>query len=62
MKQKMVSLAVKRSKQALLDLAELLEAGRIKPVIDCVYELSDASQAMKYLEEGRARGKIVIKV
>jgi NADPH:quinone reductase-like Zn-dependent oxidoreductase len=41
-------------------LAELLEAGKIKPVIDRRYPLSETAAAMRYLEEGHAKGKIVI--
>lgn len=43
-------------------LAELLHAGKIKPVIDRRYALSEVPQAMRYLEEGHAGGKIVINV
>lgn len=41
-------------------LQELLEAGRVRPVIDRRYELSDAPDALRYLGEGHARGKVVI--
>jgi NADPH:quinone reductase-like Zn-dependent oxidoreductase len=41
-------------------LAELLEAGTVKSVIDRRYELSQAAEALAYLGEGHARGKIVI--
>jgi NADPH:quinone reductase-like Zn-dependent oxidoreductase len=43
-------------------LSGLLQAGKVTPVIDRFYPLSDAPRAMRYLEEGRARGKIIIKV
>jgi NADPH:quinone reductase-like Zn-dependent oxidoreductase len=43
-------------------LAELLEAGKVKPVIDRRYELSEAPDALRYLGEGHARGKVVITV
>jgi NADPH:quinone reductase-like Zn-dependent oxidoreductase len=48
------------SKEDLDFLAELLEAGKIKPVIDRRYPLSEVPEAMRYLEEGRALGKVVI--
>ena len=43
-------------------LNELIESGQITPVIDRTYPLSEAPEAMRYLEEGHARGKIVITV
>ncbi len=41
-------------------LKELLEAGKVKPVIDRRYPLSAVPDALRYLEEGHARGKVVI--
>jgi len=46
----------------LVFLGELFENGKVKPVIDRRYELSDAPNALAYLGEGHARGKIVITV
>jgi NADPH:quinone reductase-like Zn-dependent oxidoreductase len=46
----------------LLTLKELLEAGKVKPVIDRQYPLNEAAEALRYLGEGHARGKIVITV
>jgi NADPH:quinone reductase-like Zn-dependent oxidoreductase len=43
-------------------LAELMQQGKVKPVIDTTYKLSEAREAMRHLETGRARGKIVIQV
>jgi len=43
-------------------LAELLDAGKLKPVIDRRYGLAQVPQAIRYLEEGHARGKVVITV
>ena len=43
-------------------MAELLETGAVKPVIESRYELSQAPSALAYLGEGHARGKIVITV
>ena len=43
-------------------LTELIEAGEVKPVIDRTYPLSEAPDAIRYLEEGHARGKVVITV
>lgn len=41
-------------------MRELLETGKVAPVIDRRYPLSDVPDAIRYLEEGHARGKVVI--
>jgi len=46
----------------LVFLKELLEAGKVVPVIDRRYPLSDAAEALRYLAEGHAKGKIVLTV
>jgi len=43
-------------------LAELVEAGAVTPVIDRTYPLGDLPAAIRYLRQGRARGKVVIRV
>jgi len=43
-------------------LRELVESGKVKPVVEKVYPLEQAADAMKYLGTGHARGKIVLKV
>jgi NADPH:quinone reductase-like Zn-dependent oxidoreductase len=43
-------------------LTELIEAGKVKPVIDRTYALREARQAFRYLEEEHARGKVVLTV
>ena len=45
----------------LVFMKELLEAGKVVPVIDRRYPLSEVAEAIRYLEEGHARGKVVIK-
>jgi len=58
-------LGVLSSKPNQKDLAlmkELIEAGKVKPVIDRRYPLSEVPEAMRYLKEGHARGKVVITV
>jgi len=59
--QKMVPMVPKKLvKRDLQDLKELLEAGKIKPVIDRSYPLSEVPEALRYYGKGHARGKIVI--
>lgn len=48
--------------QDLVVLTELIESGKITPVIDRTYPLTDAAQAIRYLEQGHARGKVVITI
>lgn len=43
-------------------LTELIEAGKLRPVIDRTYPLGETAEAMRHLEAGRARGKIVVRV
>lgn len=43
-------------------LRELIEAGELKPVIDRTYSLSEAPEAIRYLEGGHAQGKVAITV
>jgi NADPH:quinone reductase-like Zn-dependent oxidoreductase len=52
----------KRSKEDLQVLKELIESGKVSPVIDRTYPLSETAEAVRYLEEGHARGKVVITV
>ena len=57
---KMGNMLVKPNKNDLVFLKELIEAGKVVPVIDRSYPLSDVSDAFRYLEEGHAQGKVVI--
>jgi NADPH:quinone reductase-like Zn-dependent oxidoreductase len=52
--------AARISTQDLTVMGELMTTGHVTPVIDRRYRLSDVAEAMRYLEEGHARGKIVI--
>jgi NADPH:quinone reductase-like Zn-dependent oxidoreductase len=60
--QKLVGLMSKETQQGLLTLKELTEAGKLTPVIGGTYPLSEAAQAIRYLEQGHARGKVVLTV
>ena len=60
--QKLGSFLAKENKEDLQFLKELIEAGDVTPVIDRTYVLSETPEAIRYLEEGHARGKVVITV
>lgn len=60
--QKLGFLVARLTHEDLTIVGELIEAGKVKPVIDRRYTLSDVPQAFRYLEEGHARGKIVVRM
>lgn len=60
--QRFVPFVSKQSLDDLLSLQRLLEAGTIRPVIDRRYSLEEVPEALRYLEQGHARGKVVITV
>lgn len=60
--QAMGMMMARASKDDLALLAELMQQGKVTPVIEKTYKLSEAAEAMRHLETGRARGKIVIQV
>ena len=55
-------LFMKPSGDQLRTIANYIEAGKIKPVIDRVFPFEDAQKAMEYSEAGRAKGKIIVKI
>jgi len=57
---KMGNLAAKSNKKDLVFMKELLEVGKVVPVIDRHYPLSEVAEALGYLGEGHAQGKVVI--
>ena len=57
-----VGLHAKLSKEDLITIAELMGAGKITPVIDRTYSLIQTPDAIRYLEQGHARGKVIITV
>ncbi len=60
-RQKLCSfVSMKRSKKDLEFLKNLVEAGKVTPVIDRTYPLSQTAEAIRYWEKGHARGKVVI--
>ncbi len=60
--QRMVFFLAHQNKDDLAVLRELLEAGKVTPVIDRTYPLSEVPDAIRYLEAGHARGKVAITV
>jgi NADPH:quinone reductase-like Zn-dependent oxidoreductase len=58
--QKLLPFLAHLSKDDLMVMREFLETGKVAPVIDRTYPLSDVPEAIRYLEEGHARGKVVI--
>ena len=60
--QKVLFFISKRSNEDLLTLRGLLEAGTVTPVVERTYALSESADALRYLGEGHARGKLVIVV
>jgi NADPH:quinone reductase-like Zn-dependent oxidoreductase len=58
----MVAWTAKPTTKDLADLKELIEVGQVAPVIDKTYPLSDVPEAIRYLETGHARGKVVITI
>jgi NADPH:quinone reductase-like Zn-dependent oxidoreductase len=59
---KMGALSAKPNQKDLVFMKELLEAGKVVPVIDRRYTLSEVAEAIRYLEEEHAMGKVVITV
>jgi NADPH:quinone reductase-like Zn-dependent oxidoreductase len=59
---KVATMLTKASKNDLATIRELIESGRVTPVVDRRYSLNDLSQAIRYLEAGHARGKVVIEI
>ncbi|MGX5476181.1 NADP-dependent oxidoreductase [Bacillus thuringiensis] len=55
-------LFMKPSGDQLRTIANYIEAGEIKPVIDRVFPFEDAQKSMEYSEAGRAKGKIIVKI
>lgn len=60
--QKLGTFICSENHEDMLVLKELIEAGKVTPVIDRTYPLTEAPQAIRYLEQGHARGKLVITI
>jgi NADPH:quinone reductase-like Zn-dependent oxidoreductase len=57
---KLVALAAKANQQDLLTMNEFIETGKVTPLIDRCYSFAEIRNALRYLGEGHARGKVVI--
>jgi NADPH:quinone reductase-like Zn-dependent oxidoreductase len=60
--QKMGMMMADANQKDLTVLGDLMQSGKVKPVIDRTYKLSEVPEAIRYLEQGHARGKVVITV
>lgn len=58
--QKMSMMMAELKNKDLITLGDLMQSGKVTPVIDRTYKLGQATEAMQYLEQGHARGKVVI--
>lgn len=61
-KQKFVTFIAKSSQSDLTLIGELIASGKVKPVIEKIYPLSEAAEAVRHVEKGHARGKVLIRV
>jgi len=60
--QRLLAINAKERKDTLEQLAELIEGGEVTPVIDRIYPLTEAAEAVRHLEDGHAAGKIVVTI
>ncbi len=60
--QKLGTFINKENHEDMIVLKELIESGKVTPIIDRTYPLAEVPEAIRYLEEGHARGKVVISV
>ena len=61
-RQKFLTYGTTTKQEDLVVLRDLMAAGKLTPVIDRTYKLSETAEAMRYFEEGHARGKVVITI
>ena len=61
-RQKLVTFLAKPNKEDLRIMHELMKEGKVRPVVDKHYQLSEVGEAIRYLEQKHARGKVVITV
>jgi NADPH:quinone reductase-like Zn-dependent oxidoreductase len=61
-KQKLLPLMSVENSADLVSLTELIEAGKVTPAVDRTYPLAEAAAAVQYVQDGRAKGKVVIDI
>ena len=62
MRQKLGTFVSSENREGLIVLKDLIESGKVRPVIDRTYPLAGVPEAIRYLEGGHAQGKVVITV
>ena len=62
MSQKFGMMLTDLNKDDLASMGELMQSGKVTPVIDRTYKLTETAEAIRYLEKGHARGKVVLTV
>ena len=60
--QKLGTFVSSENHEDLLVLKDLMESGKLTPIIDRTYPLAEVPEAIRYLQEGHAQGKVVITV
>ena len=60
--QRLRPLPSKPTREELLTVTELIESGRLTPIVDRTYPLADTAEGLRYVEQGHARGKVIITV
>jgi NADPH:quinone reductase-like Zn-dependent oxidoreductase len=60
--QKFIAYIAQFNKKDMMVLADLMQSGKMTPVIDKTYKLSETAEALRYLEQGHVRGKVVVSV
>ena len=60
--QRMVFFLAQQNKADLTVLHELIETGKVTPVVDRAYPLAQAADAIRYLEQGHAKGKVIVTI
>ena len=61
-RQRLLPLPDKWKREHLLAVTDLIEAGKLTPVLGRTYPLADTAAGLRYVEDGHARGKVVITV
>lgn len=62
LRQRLIFFIASAPRENLLTLTQLIEAGRVRPVIDRIYALEDAATAIRHVGSGRARGKVIVTI